>query len=520
MTDGRETLEKRWPDEYKELLKFKEKLEIYFKDVCDFEFTIQEKKVYLMQARIAKRTSRANLRFALQFFQEGKISIGDVLVRIRPEDIEDIASLCIKNKTKLTLLGKGLPASSGIATGKIALRYSDVEYFTQKKESFVFVVTEADPEDATNIRASAGVLTASGGRTSHVALICRGLEKPSVVGFDQMKINNSQRNITVSGGRVINSGDWITIDGITGYVYAGKGEFTRKRWQEYHELVALYEIVKTAIFVEKIPLDAIGWAWRMMDYFMHSVPFRKARTQKKQINRNTYISFIEPVKQNIDATRLKLVPISEKECKNYSQILLSFSEHISRLLSSAIGIGYHYRYFRPLWDPKTQIKKQTNEEAFQFIGFEYFQINRYVPHLVDISHIIFFLEVKLKSETDEWFLDFTNPKGESLVPNSDIITRCRILVNDAEVQHDDLPLFYNAIRRRELYWQWYKNRDVSYETIKKHLSNWLNGKTVDNYLLSCCEELGLIRNQCITTAGQSLLGKLERNRRYEFRRPQ
>lgn len=498
------TIKKIWPDVYKKLLQIKEISENHFKDVCNIVFTVQEKEVYVMQVRKAKRTPKANLRFALELFQEGKIGIGDVLARIKLEDIEDIASPFIKNKTKLTLLGKGLPASRGICTGKIVLRGADFEKMVKENESFVFVTTEVSPEDTEKMLTSRGVLTTCGGRTSHAAVICRGWRKPCIVGFCQMEINYINRTVFMAG-ITLKEGDWITIDGATGLVYAGKGEFAIRGWEKYPELVALYKIIAISILLKEMPLNAIGWAWCLMDYFMYSTPIRRTRTQKKQVDKKNYISFIEPIKQNIDNARSKLIPISENDCGNYSQILFSFNEYMAKLLSFTIGIGLHYKYFRPLWNPLMQVKRQAEGVAFQFVGFEYFHINKYIHHLIDVSQIVFHLEVKLDSKEDEWFLDFTNPNGESLVANSDIVTGYRLLVNNAEVQYGDLPLFCDAVRRRGLCWQWYENKNVSYETIKEYLYNWQKKKAVDKHLHSCCQELGLIRDRHITSTGQSLL---------------
>jgi hypothetical protein len=136
-------------------------------------------------------------------------------------------------------------------------------------------------------------------------------------------------------------------------------------------------------------------------------------------------------------------------------MLLSLGESLSRQLSSAIGLAQHHRYFRPLWDPRENIQRLDKTRRSQLIGFEFFGINRHICHLVDISTVTVLLDVELVGESDEWFLDFTNPDGESLVASSDRVLAYSLQVNDAHVSYDDVPLFYDSLRRREYFWRFY-----------------------------------------------------------------
>lgn len=496
----------------------KDILENHFKDVCDIEFVVQEGKLYILNTRIAKRTPKANLRFALQFFQEGKIGIDTVLTIVKPVDIEDIVSSEVLNKSSLNLIGTGLPASIGIATGKIVLCASDVESFARRGEDVIFVKVEVNPEDIGAIRLSRGVLTARGGMTSHASIACRGLNKPCVAGFGQMEIVPSQKQVIISGRGLLKEGDWITINGNTGSIYTGKGEIIARDWRNFPEVVAISQMIENAVISNEILDDVVGPIWRIRDYLIYSMPLRRGITQKNPVLKKCYKSFITPKKSTTKVAQSHLVQISHKE--NYSQIVLGLSESISRLLSASLGIGQHHHYFRPLWDPQKMVKIKYYEDEYsldgtQFVGFEYFDINRYVPHLLDISHITFFLEVILKREIDRWFLDFTNPNGESLVTNSDVLSACVLFVNDAKIQHDELPLFYNAIRRREYYWRWFEYNKTSYDEIVTFLRGWKEDK-IEDRLSIYCEELGLIREKQLTIAGQSLIGKRCWSRKYEF----
>src|SRR4030042_7129741 len=206
------TLQERWPTLYQELLQIKDILENHYHEMCDIEFTIERGKLYILNTCIGKRNPKANLRFALQFFQEGNIVITEVLKRIKPADVEEFTNPELLNRKVLKLVGKGLPASAGISTGKIALCASDVQLLAQQGKDILFVRNEIYPDDVKSIRHSRGVLTARGGMTSHAALVCRDLNKPSVVGFGQMEIIDSEQRITISGSLVLKKGSWITID--------------------------------------------------------------------------------------------------------------------------------------------------------------------------------------------------------------------------------------------------------------------------------------------------------------------
>jgi hypothetical protein len=119
------------------------------------------------------------------------------------------------------------------------------------------------------------------------------------------------------------------------------------------------------------------------------------------------------------------------------------------MLAGKLGIGNHYIYFRPLWDPSFTIRQERNGDKYQLIGFEFFDLSKYIEHLPDISKVEFHILVSLWSEDQGWFLDRTNLDGESLVASDDIIVAYNLFVNDASVYLSELPCFYHAVRRRE-----------------------------------------------------------------------
>jgi len=514
--DQEMTLAERWPQVYEHLCEVRRILEKNYRDVCDFEFTVQNGKLYVLNVRTARRTPEANLRFALQFFQEGKIGLSEAVSRVSPEDVESLVRPIIVNESELVPLGTGLPVCCGAATGRLAVSRERAEEFRRRSDPFVFARVEVSPEDIDAMYSSAGVLTARGGMTSHAAVVCRGMHKPCVVGLGEMVLSYRTGQLSLPDNRLYQEGAWITLNGSTGEVYGGEAKLISGDWQEIPELRMLGQMIEQAIVSDGLDQGSVGSTWRIRDFFIHSVPLRRTRTNKRPVSGRSYTSFVPPRAEELDAGRKALHPIPLSEREDYSQVLLGLSETLSRLLASELGLGNHHKYFRPLWDPEVTVRPGTDEEQTQFLAFQYFDVNRYVHHLPEISDFLFLLEVELRSEEDKWFLDFTNPNGESLVVNSDVVLGANLFVNAASVQHCDIPILYNVLRRREYYWRWFEYNKTSHEELAEFLRQGTYMSQPDSRLALYCEELGLIREGELTLAGLSMIGKLEKARRYGF----
>jgi hypothetical protein len=301
--------------------------------------------------------------------------------------------------------------------------------------------------------------------------------------------------------------DWLTIDGVTGSVYAGMGDIVARNWRDFPEIVALSRIIEIGIVSGGMPNEIIGRMWRIRDFFAHAVPLTRVRSCKRPVSRRSYVSFSPVSTRRLHTARSRLTRIPTECRENYTEILLSLAETLSRILSSALGLGQHHLYFRPLWDPNTSVVRNRGEGGNQFVGFEYFQVNRYVPHLPDISKVTFLLEVEVEEPADEWFLDFTSRLGESLVPSPALLKGYNLLINDARVSHDDVPAFYDSIRRREYYWRFYRVNRTSHQEIIEFLATWPNHNRRRPRLIALCSQLGLLRDGKLTRSGESLLGK-------------
>lgn len=515
MTESNHSLERQMPDVYRELLDVRDRVEEHFLDMCEIEFTIENERLFILNARPGKRRPRANLVILLQFLSEGKMEFCDFIRRVRIADVEDFCRQ-IRNLTSLRYLGQGIPASSGAATGEIVFDSTAALRLARLNQPFVLVQEEISPEDFEIMRAAQGVITARGGLTSHAADACRRFAKPCVTSFGEMRINGQTKFMDIRGHGRLEQREWITLDGSNGRVYAGEGDVAVLRWQDIPELRHLAHLTDLGIKSEQVPAAAIGQTWKLWDLFAHNIPLRRVATSKRAIRqRQAYVSFKQPPTRSLNAIRYGLVSISDEEKVNYSTILVSMADTLFRLLSASFGIGNHHLYFRPLWDPNVTVLHNARNQGIQMIGFEFFGINRHIPHLLDIASLSFILDIELSDKRDRWFLDHTNPKGEGLVTGSTLVKSYFLRLNDALVSHGDIPTLYNALRRREYEWRFYESNDTTHSEVMQFLESWSKGCLRDERLITLCFALGLLGKHGLTMAGKSLIGKYKWRRRHE-----
>ncbi|HJW32908.1 MAG TPA: pyruvate, phosphate dikinase [Holophagaceae bacterium] len=224
---GLRSLEEAMPPSFHELMAIASRLEHHFKEMQDIEFTIERGKLYMLQTRTGKRTALAGIRIAIDMVDEGLIDHPTALKRIDAGNLSQLLAPVFdpKEKARLqkegALLTKGLNAGPGAATGRIALTAEEAEDLA-KSGPVVLVRVETSPEDISGMVAAEGILTARGGMTSHAAVVARGMGKPCVCGASALQIDYAADTIKV-GNRVLNAKtDWISIDGSTGEVFAGK----------------------------------------------------------------------------------------------------------------------------------------------------------------------------------------------------------------------------------------------------------------------------------------------------------
>ena len=217
------SLEEAMPECAKTLIETQQKLEDYFKDMQDLEFTIQDGKLWLLQTRNGKRTGAAMVKIAMDMLRENIIDEKTALKRMEPQKLDELLHP-VFDKAALKsakVIAKGLPASPGAATGQIVFFADDAEEWAEKRKKVILVRIETSPEDLRGMNVAQGILTARGGMTSHAAVVARGMGKCCVSGAGEIKIDYKTRTIEMSG-KVYKEGDWISLNGSTGEVYEGQ----------------------------------------------------------------------------------------------------------------------------------------------------------------------------------------------------------------------------------------------------------------------------------------------------------
>ncbi len=214
------TLEKRNKAVYDEFMAIVNKLENHYKDMQDMEFTIEDGKLYFLQTRNGKRTAQAALKIAVDLVEEGLLTKQEAVLKVEPKQLDtllhptfDAAAL-----KKATVIAKGLPASPGAASGKVAFSAEEAKERHEKGEKVVLVRLETSPEDIEGMIAAEGILTVRGGMTSHAAVVARGMGACCVAGCGDIKVNEDERYFEV-GGKKYTDKDYISLDGTTGNVY-------------------------------------------------------------------------------------------------------------------------------------------------------------------------------------------------------------------------------------------------------------------------------------------------------------
>ena len=216
-------LDTEMPEVYRELKEITTNLERHYGDVQDFEFTIQDAKLYMLQTRNGKRTGQAAVRIAVDLVEEGLTSKEKALLQVEPEALNQLLHPVFDadEKQKHEVLAKGLAASPGAASGQAVFTAEEAEAGKKEGQKVILVRAETSPDDIHGMSASQGILTATGGMTSHAAVVGRQMGKPAVVGCGALHIDEENKRFTVNG-RTFKAGDWVSIDGGTGEVLAGK----------------------------------------------------------------------------------------------------------------------------------------------------------------------------------------------------------------------------------------------------------------------------------------------------------
>ena len=215
------SMEESMPIVYKELKKILHKLEKHYKDMQDVEFTVENKKLWMLQTRSGKRTAKSAVKIAVDMVKENLISKKEAVLRVEPNSLDTLLHPTLDEKSNIEIIAKGLPASPGAASGKVVFTSDDAERLNASMQNTILVRVETSPEDIHGMHAAKGILTARGGMTSHAAVVARGMGRPCVSGSSEIEIDYEKKLFKVQD-REIKEGDLITIDGSTGRIILGE----------------------------------------------------------------------------------------------------------------------------------------------------------------------------------------------------------------------------------------------------------------------------------------------------------
>ncbi|WP_399416180.1 pyruvate, phosphate dikinase [Streptomyces sp. WAC00469] len=220
---------------YDQLLRIMEILENHYKDLCDIEFTIERGKLWMLQTRVGKRTAAAAFRIATQLVDQGLIDEAEALQRVTGAQLAQLMFPRFDENAKVRQVARGIAASPGAAVGKAVFDSYTAVKWSRSGEKVILVRRETNPDDLDGMIAAEGILTSRGGKTSHAAVVARGMGKTCVCGAEELEVDTKRRRMTVPGGQVVEEGDVISIDGSTGKVYLGEVPVVPSPVVEYFE---------------------------------------------------------------------------------------------------------------------------------------------------------------------------------------------------------------------------------------------------------------------------------------------
>ena len=216
------SLEELWPDLYQQLVDVRNALEAHYKDMQDMEFTIEHKKLWMLQCRNGKRTAAAAVRMAVEMVNEGLLTKEEAIMRVGADQLDQLLHPMLDPKANKKVIATGLPASPGAAVGRAVFCAEDAENWAAKGEKVILIRNETSPEDIGGMHASQGVITARGGMTSHAAVVARGMGTPCVSGSTDITIDYKTKTMSTKSGVVIKEGDWVSLDGAKGQIIEGE----------------------------------------------------------------------------------------------------------------------------------------------------------------------------------------------------------------------------------------------------------------------------------------------------------
>nr|WP_218670006.1 pyruvate, phosphate dikinase [Streptomyces tsukubensis] len=220
---------------YEQLMEIMATLENHYLDLCDIEFTIERGKLWMLQTRVGKRTAGAAFRIATQLVDQGLIDEAEALQRVNGAQLAQLMFPRFDEDATVEMIGRGIAASPGAAVGRAVFDSYTAIKWSRSGEKVILIRRETNPDDLDGMIAAEGILTSRGGKTSHAAVVARGMGKTCVCGAEELEVDTKQRRLTMAGGRVVEEGDTVSIDGSSGKVYLGEVPVVPSPVVEYFE---------------------------------------------------------------------------------------------------------------------------------------------------------------------------------------------------------------------------------------------------------------------------------------------
>jgi len=356
-TDPIENLKNHMPEAYHQFMDITAKLEKHYRDIQDVEFTIERKKLWMLQTRVGKRTAKAAVKIAADMVNEGLITREEAVKRVTPEQVDALLhpqfnAEALKNADKAgTLFAKGVNASPGAAVGQAYFDADTAEKMAKEhKQDVIMVRPFTKPDDVHGMIAAKGVLTSEGGATSHAAVVARQFGIPCIVGASMIKINLETRIMSVDN-KTVREGEWISVDGTTGNVFIGKVPMTAASLEEQTELMTLLKWADEICARKDLRVAPKGWPTRGLMVWANADYPRDARRARSYgavgigLCRTEHM-FFEPERLPI-VQRMILAETSEARTKALNELLPTQRKDFDGLFEAMDGYPVIIRLIDP-----------------------------------------------------------------------------------------------------------------------------------------------------------------------------
>lgn len=520
-------LQQDLPHVYQQFQEIAQRLERYYHNVQDLEFTIEHGRLWLLQTRPAKRSAYANFRFAMDLLDEGLLSKREAVLRVEPMDLYHLLAPKLPQDLNIHPIALGLNASPGVASGEAAFDSDMVEQYVSLGKKVILIRPELDPAQIRGLVLAQGMITSRGGATSHAAVTSRGLGKPCVAGAT-IRIDEFGKYFSASD-KVVREGDMLTIDGSSGAIYEGMLPFVAVNPQDEPYLRRFGDLLasmNTDDFVEY----GIGLLWMLRDALKdRSLPMLSRltsvfpETSLEKESSKKYISFTQPPESLV---RDILHEMQWTKDPDMATIVWGIMSNLGRMLQNEVGIGNHHLAIRPMVDPQRVFvdlgqreliilepratASKSREPRGQLLGLEFFGINHFLRNCLPWGSLQLWITVRL-SDLDQnypWRLDNTNPQGESLVLGEGELAAFLVVLDGRCLSLLETRQFYNELRKREFGWSWYQENNISWREIVDILRDIEDGKSADRKMLSIYQIMGLLTKEGqLSVVGFSLLHK-------------